>query len=74
MTSKELREFEEGRSYGNRHPAKVAGWFKSAAWNSGLKAGQAEYWKGWKQKQARVKAYRERQRRRQKALKSKGSW
>ena len=43
MTPKELREYEEGKVYGQSHPGKVHGWLKSPAWNHGLKAGQAQY-------------------------------
>jgi hypothetical protein len=68
MTPKEQREYEEGKAYGYDHPHKVAGWFKSAAWNEGLRAGQAEYGKDHKKEQAKLAAYRERERRKQEAL------
>ena len=67
MTTREMREFEQGRSYGYRHPAKVHGWTKSAAWNNGLRAGQAEYWKEWEEEQARAKVYWRYERRRKEA-------
>lgn len=57
MTSKEMREYEEGKAYGYSHPAKVHGWMKSVAWNNGMKAGQTQYWEDWRKKEARLKAY-----------------
>jgi len=57
MTPKEMREYEQGKAHGYSHPSKVHGWSKSAAWNHGMKAGQAEYWREWKKSTAREKAY-----------------
>ena len=56
MTSRELREYEQGKAYGYSHPRKVNGWFKSTAWNNGLKAGKAEYWRDCKKWQKRARA------------------
>ena len=64
MTPKETREYEQGKAYGYTHPHKVAGWFKSAAWNDGLIAGKAEYWKEYKIREKQLREYRKRERRR----------
>lgn len=58
MTTKEMREYEEGRAYGYTHPNKGHGWFKSAAWNDGLKAGQSEYWERWRKQEALARTRR----------------
>lgn len=67
MTAKELRKYEEGKACGRRHPSKTLGWTKSEAWNAGMAAGQKEYWKEWKKKQARIRAYWRIQRQAEKA-------
>ena len=67
MTPKEMREYEEGKAYGYSHPAKVMGWSKSATWNHGLRAGQAEYWRDARKQQAKIRAYQAYTRRKEEA-------
>ena len=62
MTPKEMREYEEGKTYGYSHPNKVHGWSKSAAWNNGLRAGQAVYRAEQKKEQRKWAAYWKRRR------------
>jgi len=68
MTPKEQRDYDEGKAYGYNHPHKVAGWFKSVAWNHGLRAGQAEYFVEQKKRQEAWDVYWEYERRKQEAL------
>jgi len=57
MTPKEMHDYEKGKAYGYSHPGKVHGWSKSAAWNHGLKAGQAEYNKEARKEAEKARAY-----------------
>ena len=57
LEPQEMREYEAGKAYGYSHPGKVHGWTKSAAWNHGLKAGQAEYNRQAREEEKKARAY-----------------